>query len=250
MTVADLITASLRRINSLQAGEVPSPEDLADAFLRLNALMGKWRLRRLTIPYILRTTWTISSTKGTLASPYTVGTGGDINVARPPQPNEIVVKFQDTSVSPTLEYPLTKFTDEAWEAIPQKNLTSTLPSGYYYSPTYAGSLGSLYLWMVPTQSNLQGVLYAPAGVANFTATSDSIVLPDGYDAFLEDQLAIDLWPIFREGDPMDQQLVQNAKDSEDAIKIANVRMLDMAMDPAVLVNGMGGHYDINSDRVL
>lgn len=246
MTVADILTRALQRINSLQAGEVPSPEDLQDAFQRLNSLMGKWRLRRLLIPYVLRTTWTISSTKGTLASPYTVGTGGDVNLARPSQPNNLIWKYQDTSVSPTIEYRLLAYTDAMWQATPQKNLTATVPSAAYYNPTYASALGSLYLWPVPSQSNLQGVLYSPASIANFSATSDAIVLPDGYDAFLEDQLCVDLWPTFREGDPVDQGLVAAATDSMDAIKVANFRMDDLIADPF----GTVGHYDINSDRRL
>jgi hypothetical protein len=244
MTVADLIGNALQRINVVQAGESPSPDDQADAFARLNQLMGKWRLRRLTIPYTLRTTWNLTSTKGTLASPYTVGTAGDINILRPPQPNQLVVRYQDTTVSPTLELPLTKLDDEAWEKIPQKNLTSTLPTCYYYNPTYASGFGSLYLWMVPTQASLQGVIYSPAGVANFSAVSDTITLPDGYDTFIQDSLSVDLWPMFREGQQIDPVLIQSARDSEDAIKTANLRMVDLTLDPAFT---SGGYYDIQSD---
>lgn len=245
MTVADLIAAALKRINVVQAGDTPSPEDQADAFLRLNSLMGQWRLERLTIPYILRTTWTISSTKGTLANPYTVGTGGDINIARPPQPNEIVVKFQDTSVSPTIEYTLIPLTDQAWQAIPQKNLTSALPTHSYYNATYAGSLGSLYLWMVPTQASLQGVIYAPAAIANFAAVTDSIVLPDGYEIFLRDNLAVALAPEWRENVPIDAALLQSAAETKALVKQANFRIADLNLDAAIV--GQGVHYDINAD---
>lgn len=245
MTVADLITRALMRLSVYQAGEVPVPEDINDGFDRLNSMLGMLRLERLTIPYILRTTWTITSTKGTTATPYTVGTGGDINVARPPLPNAISVFYQDTSVSPTLERKLTPLTDDAYELIPQKDLTSPLPSSYYYSPTYSGSLGALRLWMVPTQSNLQGVLYAPAAIANFAATTDTIVLPDGYDLMLQENLAVLLWPEYGEG-PVDPDLRQSALESKRAVKMANYRLADLSVDIA-LTAPHGVHYSIYTD---
>lgn len=248
ITVADLITASLRRINVLQAGEVPDPNDLADAFLRLQDWMSGLQLEGLSIPFTQRTTFTISSTKGILGTPYTVGTGGDVNVIRPSLPNAITVRYQDTSVSSTQERPLLPLTDDAWMVIPQKNLTSPLPTYYYYQPTYASNFGSLYLWLVPTNSSLQGVLYAPAQLPVFGATSDVIVLPPGYQRFIRDNLAIELWAEWRESDPVDPTLSASARTSKDRIKAANLRLSDLSIDTA-LTHG-NGWYSILTDGPL
>jgi hypothetical protein len=241
MTVADLITASFRRVNVIQANETPAPEDMADGFIRFKMMLGSWRLQRNTIPFIQRTTFTISSTKGTATNPYTVGTGGDVSTPRPPQPNELVWKFQDTSVSPTMEYRLHSITDKEYQAIPQKNLTSPFPQQAYYNPTYSGSLGSLHLFPVATGSNLQGVLYAPASIQDPAATSTTLVVPDGYELALMDNLAVLMWPEWREGQPIDPMLFASAKSGKDWIKTANVRPVELITDLASVM------YDINSD---
>lgn len=246
MTWSDLLTISLKRINVVQAGETPTADDLGDAFAIMNLWIDSLALEGLTIPFLLRSTWTITSTKGTLANPYTVGTGGDVAVVRPPLPNDLVIKYQDTSVSPTFEYKLTRMDDAVWQSLPQKNLTATLPTAAYYNPTYASGFGSLYLWPIPSQANLQGVLYAPSPVAEAGALTDSIVLPAGYKYFMEENLAVKLAATFRDGLPLDPELKQNAKDSKANVKRANSRTPVMAGDP-MYCGGGGGLYDINSD---
>lgn len=246
MTWADLCTTALKRINIVQAGETPSSDDLTDAFARLKLMLGSWRNENLTVPYRLRTTATITSTKGVIGNPYTVGVGGDVNVVRPPMPNEITVRYQNTAFTPTLELSLQPLTDDAWEAIPQKNLTSPLPTSYYYQPTYSGGLGSLYLWLVPTQSLLQLVVYTPAVVSDPVAMADAIVLPDGYEKAITDNLAVYLFPEWRENVPMDPGLAKEALESKRAIKVTNTRLMDLSVDPALTAHP-GGRYSIYSD---
>lgn len=247
MTVADLITASFRRINVLRGTTTPTSDMSTDAFQRLNDLIDSWANDGLMIPFVRRTTWTITSTKGTLANPYTVGTGGDINVARPSIPADIVVRYQDTSITPTLEYPLQKLTNDQWEAIPQKNLTNTLPVAYFYQPTYtpaSGSSvwGSLYLWMIPTSSTLQGVLYAPAQLGAFASTANTILLPPGYNRMLRDNLAVELAPEWLMGVPLDPGIARSAITSLAEVKRVNRRDVIMSTGLGLTI------YDINSDN--
>lgn len=247
LTWSDMITNALKRINVLQAGETPANADMQDAFVQLQEWIESLALDGLTIPYVLRTTWTLTSTKGTLASPYTVGTGGDIAITKPLTIN--FVRFQDTSVSPTLEYPMQPLTDDAWALIPQKNLTAPLPTSYYYNPTFTfgtSNLGSLYLWPVPTQANLQGVLYAPAPVSVPVNTTDTIVLPAGYQWFIQENIAVKYATTFRENIPADQQLLESAQDAFRKIKRANVKMMDLSVDRAILPSSPG-RYNIFSD---
>lgn len=249
ITVSSMITNVLRRINVIQEGESASADLMADAFTRLNDWVSSVaELEKLTIYTVTRSTWTITSTKGFVGSPYTVGVSGDINIFRPPSMNFIdKVRYQDTSVSPTIEYRLQPLTRDAYQAIPQKTLTSPLPTMWFYEPTYTSSaFGSMYLWMVPTQASLQGVIYAPTPISEFTAISDTIALPPGYNRFIRDGLAVELWPELREGAPIDTGLQKSADDAKFNIKRANVSMMDLSFDPAILRHG-GGIYDINSD---
>lgn len=233
VTVRNLITAAFRRLNVIESNESPAAEDMADAFDRFNDWIDSVCANdRLLIYTISRTVWTITSTKGTIANPYTVGAGGDIDVTRPTHIDH--VNYQNTAVSPTLELALTPLTDDAWAAIPQKNLTSTLPTCWYYNPTFTTGFGSLYFWMVPSQSSLQGVLYAPQQVTRFGALSDTIALPPGYNRFLRDGLALELAPEWRENLPVDPTLIASVSEARDRLKTANMRMMDLALDPGVL----------------
>lgn len=247
LTWSDLITNAMKRINVLQSGEPLSADDQADAFIQLQEWVDYLAIERLTIPYILRTVWTISSTKGTLASPYLIGPSQDVNVIKPSSIE--FIRFQDTSISPTLEYPLTMLTDDAWALVPQKNLTSTLPTSYYYNPTYQGGTsdyGSLYLWPIPSSATLQGLLYAPSQVSNPINLTDTIVLPQGYQWFIQENMAVKYATTWRENIPVDPMLVKSADDAMRKIKRQNVRMSDLSVDRAIQPVHPG-RYNINSD---
>lgn len=241
MIVQDIITAAFRRINVIQSNETVSPEDMADGFIRFKMMLGSWRLQRLSILFVERTAWTISSTKGTPTNPYTVGTGGDISTPRPPQPNELKWRFQDTSITPTIEYPLGIITDAIYQSIPQKTLTSPYPWQAYYKPTYSGSLGSLFLWPIATSTTLQGVLYAPSSIQDPSAITATMTIADGYDLALVENLAVLFQPEWRENTPVDPLLVASARTAKDWIKTANVPMADLSTSLS------RGIYDINSD---
>jgi len=60
-------------------GETASGPDAADALRRLNNMVSGWRTQFGTIPAIERTVWPLVANKQT----YTIGLGGDFNVARP-----------------------------------------------------------------------------------------------------------------------------------------------------------------------
>jgi hypothetical protein len=244
--VSNLLIAAMRRINVIQENEFPSPAMLMDAFDRFNDWVDSVCANdRLLIFAVQRALWTITSTKGTLANPYTVGLGGDININRPMFVTN--VRYQNLAVTPTLELPLAQLTEDAWERVPQKDLTGTLPTSYRYNPTFTGSgFGSLYLWMVPTQSNLQGVLYYPAQVTRFNTVNDTIALPPGYNRFLRDNLAVELAAEFRENIPLDPGLVMSARESKEKLKMVNLQLSDLYLDNAVLPT-RAGQYNIYSD---
>lgn len=234
-TVSDSVASALKRIGVLGAGETADSDDSADALTALNTFLDGCKAERLLIPFIQRTTWTITANDGE----YSVGSGGDINIDRPVFINE--VRYNETSGSPDSEYPLIKLTDDGYASWTQKAATATNPSHWYYRPTYASSRGTLLLLPVPTSSTLEGVIYYGSPIATFTALSDTVTVPQGYQRFLETNLALELCPFYgKEPSPL---LVQQARESKAVVKSANIPMMDMGMDAAVL----GGRraYDIN-----
>ncbi|NCV71604.1 MAG: hypothetical protein EBW55_13090, partial [Betaproteobacteria bacterium] len=81
------------------------------------------------------------------------------------------------------------------QAHAQKTLQATYPGAWYYNPTFP--TGTLTCWPVPTSSTLQGVLYTPTPVAEFSALTDVVSLPPGYRRFLRTNLAVELAPTFQ-----------------------------------------------------
>lgn len=244
MTVSQLITAALQDLRVLQVGETVSSNDSAFAFDRLNDWVNSLANEGLTVYAQARTLWTIST-----AASYTIGVGGVINCARPTGPMDITnIGFQDTSVSPTIEYNLGPvLTEDAYAGIAQKALTSVYPQAAYYNPTWTGGLGLIYLWPLPTSTTLQGVIYTPVPVAEFANTAVTISLPPGYRRFLRTGLAKELSSAFDA--PLTAEQQQAAMESKADIKRANQRLTDMSSGVSgMLFGGAGPHYNIYSDN--
>jgi hypothetical protein len=234
-TVADLITGSLQDLGSIAAGETPSAEDAAFGLSRLNSLLEQWATESLTAFKQVRSTWNIVSGDGS----YSVGSGGNVNIARPAANHIEAVCYQDTATSPTQEYPLEGLTDDAWSRIPQKDLTSETPTCWNYGPTYP--LGTLDLWPIPTSTTLQGVIYVRTAVASFSLVTDSVSLPPGYERALRTNLALEMAPAFQvQPNPL---LVRAAQESLAALKRANWVMTDLSTDEF----GAGVRYNILTD---
>lgn len=234
-TALDLITAALVDLNVTAAGEVVPAADALLALTALNRLIDQWAAERLEIYSIARTTWTIVS--GTAA--YTVGTGGTVNIARPVFVDH--VNFIDTSPSPDMEYQLTPLTDDAYSKLPQRDLTSSFPSSYYYNPTYP--LGALTFWPVPTSSTLLGAIYAPTAVTQIASLATTVALPPGYSRMIVKNLAVELAPSYAR--QVDQTLVDQASKAVAIVKRANKRLADLGFDLGALVQGQGGMYAYN-----
>jgi len=234
VTVSELITASLQDLRVLQVGETVSANDATFALDRLNDWINGLANEGLTVYAQARTTWTIST-----AASYTIPTG----------PMDITnIGFQDTSVSPTIEYNLGPvLTEDAYAGIAQKGLTSVYPQAAYYNPTWTSGLGLIYLWPLPTSTTLQGVIYTPVPVAEFASLSTTISLPPGYRRFLRTGLAKELSSAFDA--PLTAEQQQAAMESKADIKRANQRLTDMSSGVSgMLFGGAGPHYNIYSDN--
>lgn len=235
----DLVTASLVDLGVLAAGETAQAGDATFALETLNRLMNQWAAEKLQSYTLTRTMWSITANDGD----YTVGSGANVNVARPVHVDD--VRFIDTSTDPDTEHPMDKLTEEAYAAISQKALTSVYPSKWYYNPTYPN--GTLNLWPVPTSATLQGALYAWAVLGTFASLSTSVSLPPAYERMIVKNLAIELAPSYeRSPNPL---LIEQARDSKAAVKRSNSRLQDLSFDRGSLIQGGGpGGYSIYTDR--
>ena len=228
MTASDLISAALQRILVIEAGSTPNSDDIATGLLRLNDLIDSWATERLLVYTVTRTTWTIAANTAS----YTVGTGATISCFRPTSPQDLTVKYRDTNLTNPVEIQLSNLTDDAYAAIPIKTLTSVYPTTFYYNPTYGSTgFGTLTLWMIPTSTTLQGVIYAPTPVTQL-ALSDTISLPPGWQRMLRENLALELCPDFNV--TPSSTMIQVAMESKANVKRSNERFSDLSVDAALL----------------
>lgn len=240
MTLGDLAKAILYDLGVYQPGEELSADDGAIVLARSNDWIDGLATERLTMFTETRTTWAL-----TTAASYTIGTGATVNTARPTGPEVIAnIGYQDTSVSPTLETMLGPcLSEDAYAALPQKALTGVFPVFWYYNPTFgATGFGTLSPWPIPTSTTLQGVIYAPTPISEFTALTTTVSLPPGYRRFFRTNLAVELAPAFAAA--VTPQMQQAAMESKADIKRANYRLTDLSTD-AALIFGRGVVYDIN-----
>lgn len=227
MTVQDLITATLKLIGSIAKNEVPDADESADAFARLNDMIDSWATDRLMVYGVVRSVFNLTSAKQT----YTIGTGGDFNVARP-------LWIQDagiisTSYNPNFELPIAILSDDDWSEVTLKSTQAALSWYLYYD--YAYPLGNINFWPVPNVTTLQVALYLPTAITEFAALSTVVALPPGYAEAIRYNLAVRLCPEF--GRPLDPVVAQMAAQTKHNIELANIRLEALGVDPTLTGGG-------------
>lgn len=230
MTVLDIITQSMFDLGLLQEGEVPTADQAQIGLDAGNEWLDSLADDFLTVYAIARSTWTL-----TAATSYTVGTGGDVNIARPVNAQAIEnIGYINSNFTPAIETQLGPcLTEDAYALIPIKTYTNPYPTNFYYSPTWP--LGTLKPWPVPSASLLTGVLYTRTAITEFSALTDVVSVPPGYRRFFRARFALEVASAYA-AEPS-AALIKKATEAERSIKTANVRMVDMATDAARLFSG-------------
>ena len=182
-TVQTLIDRSLRLLGVIASGDSPSTEETADSLIALNAMLESWRTNRLIVYGFTEETLTMVVGD----SSYTIGPSGDLDTTRPLDIQHGFMRIGDT------DYPV-KFVDKRrFDSIQDKTVTSDLVEMAYYNPSM--TTGTLSVWPVPSVANvLHLTMWTP--IDSFSAASDSVSLPPGYERAIAYNLAIESAPEF------------------------------------------------------
>lgn len=194
MTWRELIRLTLQDLRVYGTAQVPTPEDEQLATDHLNDWIDAQKNDGLFIYEQARTLWTL-----TAAASYTIGTGGTINVARPPS-SEFIDGFAyvNNNLNPGLEFPLgPPLTGAQYAGIQYKSYSGQYPQAFYYEPTMAGGFGTVYPWPLPSSGNLQGVIYSGVAVPEISVITATIVLPPGYRRVLRLAGKVELYDAFK-----------------------------------------------------
>jgi len=189
-SVSDLIHSSMRLIGAIAAGEILETDELDDAFVSLNQMLASWNTEGASLVGRQRMVASI---------------GFSNSLALPQRP----VKIDAASTSINGVDSALEIVDAAgWEAIPvpEKAMQSIFIRKLYCDYLFPNS--TVYIWPTPRLSgSLEMWIYAV--MTQFASLTDTITLPDGYEAGLRWNLAVNLAPEY--GRPLDQVVMANAQ---------------------------------------
>lgn len=246
-TANTICIGALTLLGIIDPEDAPSNPMLADAFRRLNMMMGQWSLQNLTIPVEEREVFPIVAGKGSPTTPYTYGPNGDFNSSRPLNLNACGLLL-NTNPSIPVEIPRAVLTDQDYQNIQIKTLTNALFTNVYYNATFAAGLGTVYLWPVPDGSQSTSIaLYRNAQLGLFTSPTASYDLPEGADEAVEYNLAKRLLDVYSVDATKKLNIIDVAKTSLAIYKRSNMQMFDLPTDQMFLIGSRrSGGYNINT----
>lgn len=206
-TALDIITAAMKALGVLAAGETVSSEDAADGLLVLNRVLGSVSAQGVHLFYRPHEALNLIAGDGD----YSIGTGGDFNTARP---NRIIQAFirdagnsdHEVKVRPISEY---------WTL--GNKLSSTRPTRLYYDPTYP--TGTIYFNSVPSEAEALHLI-SEKPLTSLASLVTEISLPTEYELAIINRVAINIAPNF--GKPVTIDLARNDRMSWSAMVGANV----------------------------
>lgn len=235
------------------SGEVPSGNDMADAYRRLQNMMGSLAIQPKTIPVMARQLFPLIAGRGGPndanapgGGPYLIGLGGDFNVTRP---NSIdgAGCLLNAGLPNETEIPRAVYTNDGWEAIQIKDLPNALFTGLHYKPTFVNAgLGTIYLWPVPNTTLNKLVIYRRDQLGKFTSLTSQYIVPDGYDDMLEYQLGRRLLGPYSKTFTPEQTAL--AAEMLANVKRANYTLSDLPVDPGMTQGNRRYGYNINTSN--
>lgn len=235
LSAVGIISASLRKIGVLASGEAPSASESADGLIALNDMLDSWSTQGLLIPNKTIDTFAMVPSQQT----YTMGVGGNFNVARPMVITRAGIQLASNAVAP--EIPMTILTLEQWAGIILKTTQSDFPL-YLYSDN-ANPLTNISVWPVPTDSSNNLVIYSQKPLADLTLLTTIPTLPPGYERALIYNLAVEFASEY--GKQIPDIVMSIAVASAADIKRVNVRPRFLQVDDAI--RATGGTYNWRTD---
>lgn len=228
-TARDIITGAVKLLGSLRKGETLDADEAADGLVALNEMISSWGNSSLLIPSRTWESFNISS-----GTAYTIGSGQTLNTTRP-----ISIQRAFTRIS-NIDYPLTYLTDEEYEDISFKSISTSIPEYYTYDNAYPYGTIRLYPSLA-TSAELH--LLSEKPLTEFTTLNTSVDLAPGVKRALRFNLAIDLAPEYETA--VSPEVANTAVTSLNSISLAVAKNRPIKYDPAYLdpINIYTGGYE-------
>lgn len=189
VTALSLVTAAMQEISALAAGETPSNDDLAWVLQKLQRVIDTFNAQRAMVYANIFSTFTLVAG----LAPHTIGPTGTFSVTQRPVEIPTIGLILVNTNPTTVEIPLTPRDKEWWADQRVKNLTSAIPTDYYYEPDWPN--GNINFWPVPSAVN-NVILQLRGVIAEITTPGQTFTMPPAYWDAVIYTLAIAISPSF------------------------------------------------------
>lgn len=179
--VREIIQDAMLEIGALAVGDAMPADGALHALRVLNRMVQKWNTEELMVYTINRNLFSLVAGQQS----YTLGTGGNFNIARPVQ-----IQMASVWLNTGVEVPIKIVTDEEWRRISVKATPSTFPTQLWIKGDMP--LNTLLFWPVPQDASVQVALYCWGKTENFAGLDDDVIFPNGYEEALVTNLAVAL----------------------------------------------------------
>lgn len=234
--LSDLVNLAFKDAGVFGTGQTPTADDQADALRRVNQMIGQWNRRRWLVYHLLDTAFVCTG-----AQSYTVGTGGNFNIARPDRLEDAYIRQVVPSSSTPVDFPLTIIeAREEYDRIRMKQLAAAPSTHIFYDSDFP--TGKVYPWPLPN-SNWELHIVTKAVLQAFAALSDTLTMPPEYEDTIYFNLLQRLRIAYRL--PADPAIDGQARATLNTIRRANFQIARLRM-PRGITRGIA--YNVYSDR--
>lgn len=179
MTIArDIIKKSLLKISAYGKGQSIPSEDYADALSALNSMISSWGVEGQLMFNEENQSFPLTQAVGE----YTIGSGGDFNVAKPTRITSAFIRWN------TSDYPLRIVTSDEYNRVFQKNYEG-VPCYLNYIPNTP--IGTIRIVDLP-YSDMTLYITSETVLNSFPDLTTDVTFADGYERALVYNLAIEL----------------------------------------------------------
>lgn len=236
-TLASLINPALRAAGiTKRPGITPNPDQYIELINEVNAMLQSWNCNGHTIFATSIDEYELNPGQKI----YTIGPGGDFNTTRPQ-----FIKDANCILptDPQVRYPIKLLDSHEWSLISIQDISGALPYSLFYNPEFSSSgRGKIYISFQPPEGYLLELYTWSLLPGAFSAITDLVILPDGYDDAIKWNLAIRAAALY----PWESQLHPRADDlawqALQRLQILNTICPDLRNEAEYINRGWGWYW--------
>jgi len=239
-TGRDVVEYALKKAGVLGVGQTASSTDANDGINDLNDMLAQWNTKRWMIWDLLDISYV-----STGVNSYTVGPGGNFNVAR--RPDRLEAAYQRQLISPpnlNVDTPLIII--PSYEEYSQLSLKTLVSFGLYCYLQTTWPTAHLLLYPVPNATMYEIHIVLKDVLPVIALNTDLSGFPSHYIPAMKFNLAKRMRQAYGKGRTPDMELNALAQDSLNTVKQSNLQIPELIMPKSLITMSSG--YNILSDQ--